>query len=291
MVERVLAATGDAHAAPRWKTVLARLAVNRSVRCGGFVLVLLMACALFAPWIAPHDAFAIDPVARLHPPSASHWFGTDEVGRDLFSRVVYGTRYFLLICVVTTLISASIGTLLGLLAGAGSKFADSVIMRFIDVLLAFPYILLVLVVVAILGPSLWTGMFAVGIAGIPGYARVIRSAVISVMAEDYVESARVLGASYRQILSGTVLPNVLSPLIVYLSFAMPLNVLLASALSFAGLGAQPPAPEWGAMLVNSRTYLFSAWWAATSPGLSLFIAIFGLNVLGNGLRDVLDPQE
>ena len=144
---------------------------------------------------------------------------------------------------------------------------------------------------AILAPSLCTGMVALGIAGIPGYARVVRRTVLSIKREDYVTSARALGANDGQLLLGTVLPNVLSPLIVYLAFATPLSALIASALSFAGLGAQPPAPEWGAMLVNSRTYLFSAWWAVAAPGMALFISIFGMNVLGNGLRDVLDPRS
>jgi ABC-type dipeptide/oligopeptide/nickel transport system permease subunit len=290
-VTDVMAEAPSFQAPPRWSRVLARFLASRSGVLGGATLLLLLVCAALAPAIAPYDPFAIDPIARLRPPSALHWFGTDEVGRDLFSRILYGTRYFLLICAVAATISASVGALLGLVAGAGSRLADGVIMRLIDVLLAFPYILMVLVVVAILGPSLWTGMVAVGVAGIPGYARLVRSAVLTVKREDYVESARVLGASEAQIMFGTVLPNVLSPLIVYLSYATPLAALLASALSFAGLGAQPPAPEWGAMLVNSRTYLFSAWWAVTAPGLALFISIFGLNVLGNGLRDVLDPQD
>lgn len=283
--------SSDVGAEPRWGRLLGRLMGNRSLVLGGAILLLLLVCAAAAPLLAGSDPLAIAPVARLKPPSAQHWFGTDEVGRDLFSRIVYGTRYFLLICAVAASISASVGTLLGLLAGAGSGLVDGIIMRLIDVLLAFPYILMVLVVVAILGPSLWTGMVAVGIAGIPGYARLVRSAVLGVKREDYVDGARVLGASETEVLFGTVLPNVLSPLIVYLSYATPLAALLASALSFAGLGAQPPIPEWGAMLVNARTYLFSAWWAVTAPGAALFVAIFGLNVLGNGLRDVLDPQD
>lgn len=277
--------------ASRWSRLVSRFLENRSAAAGGAILALLIVCAAGATLIAPHDPLAINPVMRLRPPGLQHWFGTDEVGRDLFSRIVYGSRYFLLICLVAASISATTGTLLGLIAGAGSALADGIVMRLMDVMLAFPYILLVLVVVAILGPSLWTGMIAVGVAGIPGYARVVRSAVLSVRHEDYVESARVLGASGAQIMFGTVLPNVLSPLIIYLSFATPLAALLASALSFAGLGAQPPAPEWGAMLVNSRTYLFSAWWAVAAPGTALFVSIFGLNLLGNGLRDILDPRS
>ncbi|KGE01561.1 diguanylate cyclase [Rhizobium sp. YS-1r] len=276
---------------PRWRVMAGKLLRNRAAVVGGSVVLALLLLAAFAAWIAPYDPFKINPVQRLKPPSFQHWFGTDEVGRDLLSRIIFGTRYFLLICLITASISATIGTLLGLIAGAGSALTDSIIMRIIDILLAFPYILLVLVVVAILGPSLWTGMAAVGIAGIPGYARLVRSSVLTVKREDYVTSARALGASDAEILFGTVLPNVMSPLIVYLAFATPLSALIASALSFAGLGTQPPAPEWGAMLVNSRTYLFSAWWAVAAPGMALFISIFGMNILGNGLRDVLDPRS
>lgn len=276
---------------PRWRVMAGKLLRNRAAVVGGSVVLALLLLAAFAPWIAPYDPFKINPIQRLKPPSFQHWFGTDEVGRDLLSRIIFGTRYFLLICLITASISATIGTLLGLIAGAGSALTDSIIMRIIDILLAFPYILLVLVVVAILGPSLWTGMAAVGIAGIPGYARLVRSSVLTVKREDYVTSARALGASDAEILFGTVLPNVMSPLIVYLAFATPLSALIASALSFAGLGTQPPAPEWGAMLVNSRTYLFSAWWAVAAPGMALFISIFGMNILGNGLRDVLDPRS
>lgn len=276
---------------PRWRVMGGKLLRNRAAVVGGSVVLALLLLAAFAPWIAPYDPFKINPVQRLKPPSFQHWFGTDEVGRDLLSRIIFGTRYFLLICLITASISATIGTLLGLIAGAGSALTDSIIMRIIDILLAFPYILLVLVVVAILGPSLWTGMAAVGIAGIPGYARLVRSTVLTVKREDYVTSARALGAGEAEILFGTILPNVMSPLIVYLAFATPLSALIASALSFAGLGTQPPAPEWGAMLVNSRTYLFSAWWAVAAPGMALFISIFGMNILGNGLRDVLDPRS
>ncbi|WP_454854519.1 ABC transporter permease [Rhizobium binxianense] len=276
---------------PRWRVMIGRLFRNRAAVVGGSVVLALLLFAAFAPWIAPYDPFKINPVQRLKPPSFQHWLGTDEVGRDLLSRIIFGTRYFLLICAITASISATVGTLLGLIAGAGSALTDGIIMRIIDILLAFPYILLVLVVVAILGPSLWTGMAAVGIAGIPGYARLVRSTVLTVKREDYVTSARALGAGEAEILFGTVLPNIMSPLIVYLAFATPLSALIASALSFAGLGTQPPAPEWGAMLVNSRTYLFSAWWAVAAPGMALFISIFGMNILGNGLRDILDPRS
>jgi peptide/nickel transport system permease protein len=273
----------------RW--AFQRLLRNPSAQIGGGVLLLILFCAVCAPWIAPHDPLQVNTLGRLQPPSASHWLGTDEVGRDLASRLIFGTRYFLLICLIASSISAGCGILLGLVAGAGSALADSVIMRFTDMLMAFPYILLVLAIVAILGPSLWTAMAAVGIAGIPGYARLIRSVALTVKREEYVEATRALGASETQIILGTVLPNTISPLVVYLSYATPIAALSAAALSFLGLGAQPPAPEWGAMLVNSRSFLFTAWWAVAAPGLAIFVAIFSMNLLGNGLRDVLDPRD
>jgi peptide/nickel transport system permease protein len=274
-----------------WRWALRRLLRNPSARIGGGVLLLILFCAAFAPWIAPHDPLAVNTLGRLKPPSSVNWLGTDEVGRDLASRLIFGTRYFLLICLIAASISAGFGILLGLVAGAGSALADTLIMRFTDMLLAFPYILLVLAIVAILGPSLWTAMAAVGVAGIPGYARLIRSVALTVKREEYVEAARALGASEAQIMIGTVLPNTISPLIVYLSYATPIAALSAAALSFLGLGAQPPVPEWGAMLVNSRSFLFTAWWAVAAPGLAIFVAIFAMNLLGNGLRDVLDPRD
>lgn len=274
-----------------WRWMLRRLLRNRSARIGGGVFLAILFCAAAAPLISPYDPLAVDTIGRLRPPSATHWLGTDEVGRDLLSRLIHGTRYFLLICLIATSIACSAGVVLGLLAGAGSVLADTVIMRFVDVLLAFPYILLVLAIVAILGPSLWTAMIAVGIAGIPGYARLVRSVALTVKREEYVEAARALGAGEMQIIFGTVLPNVLLPLIVYGSYATPIAALSAAALSFLGLGAQPPAPEWGAMLVNSRSFLFTAWWAVAAPGMAIFVAIFSMNLFGNGLRDVLDPRD
>jgi len=271
--------------------VLDRLWHHRSAQIGGAILLFILFCAAFADWISPHDPMAIDTLRRLQPPSAVNWLGTDEIGRDLASRLIHGTRYFLLICLITTVIAGVAGTVLGLIAGAGPLVADTVIMRFVDVLLAFPTILLVLAVIAILGPSLWTAMVAVGIGNIPGYARLIRSAALTVRREEYVEAARALGASELRIIFGTVLPNIFSPLIVLVSYAMPLAALAAAALSFLGLGAQPPIPEWGAMLVNARSFLFTAWWAVAAPGMAIFAAILGLNLLGNGLRDVLDPRD
>lgn len=272
-------------------SVFRKLLRNRSGQWGGLVLIALVALAVAGSTILPYDPFRIDTPNRLQPPSIEHWFGTDELGRDLLSRVLYGSRYMLLIGLVSTSIAASGGIILGLLSGTGGKWADMLIMRVVDVMLSFPYILLLLAVVAILGPSLWTAMIAVGIAGIPGYARLVRGEVLSVKEEEYVEAMRALGAGPLWITFRTVLPNITSPIIIYGSFTLPLAVLAAAALSFLGLGAQPPLPEWGAMLVGARTFLRTAWWVVAAPGMAIFISILGLNLFGNALRDVLDPKE
>lgn len=283
-----------AEAPPRatgWRWLLRQLARKRQAQIGGSVIALIIVCAFLAPMLVPHDPLQVDAIHRLQPPSDAHWLGTDELGRDLFSRILYGTRYFALICLVSVSIAAGFGVLLGLLAGAGSALGDMTIMRVMDVILAFPFILLILAVVAILGPSLWTAMIAVGIAGIPNYARLVRSEVLAVKHEEYVEAMRCLGAGPLRIMFGTVLPNVVSQVVVYTSYAMPVAVLSASALSFLGLGAQPPLPEWGAMVVGGRAFLRTSWWVVASPGIAIFIAIFSCNLLGNALRDVLDPRS
>ncbi len=274
-----------------WRWLLRQLARKRSARIGGSIVLIVVACALAAPLLTPFDPLKVDAVHRLAVPSASHWLGTDELGRDLFSRVLYGTRYFVLICLISVSISASTGVLFGLIAGAGPPWADMLIMRLVDIMLAFPFILLILAIVAILGPSLWTAMIAVGVAGISSYARLVRGEALVVKQEEYVEAMRALGAGPVRIMFGTVLPNVTSPIIVYTSYAMPIAVLSASALSFLGLGAQPPLPEWGAMVVGGRAFLRTAWWVVAAPGVAIFVSIFALNLLGNALRDVLDPRS
>jgi peptide/nickel transport system permease protein len=274
-----------------WRRLGRLLLRQPQAQLGGLVMLAILVCAVIAPAIVPYDPVQVNAVIRLQPPSAAHWLGTDELGRDLFSRVLFGTRYFTLICLVSVSIAGGFGVLLGLLAGAGSYWGDMAIMRVMDIVLAFPFILLILAVVAILGPSLWTAMIAVGIAGVPNYARLVRSEVLAVKHEEYVEAMRSLGAGPSRILFGTVLPNVVSQVVVYTSYAMPVAVLSASALSFLGLGAQPPLPEWGAMVVGGRAFLRTAWWVVVTPGVAIFIAIFSCNLLGNALRDVLDPRN
>lgn len=271
--------------------LMRELAVKRSAQIGGSILILLVFCALFGNWIMPYDPFLVDALNRLKSPSLQHPFGTDELGRDILSRIIYGSRYFVTISITAATIAITGGVTLGLLAGAGPYWLDSLLMRIVDIMLAYPYILLVLAVVAILGPSLTTAMVAVGIAAIPGYARLVRGEVLSVRQTEYVEAMRALGASQTRITFRTILPNVMSSIIIYASYATPLAVLSAAALSFLGLGAQPPIPEWGAMLVNARTFMRTAWWTVTMPGLAIFISILAMNLLGNALRDVLDPRS
>lgn len=274
-----------------WRWLWRQLCRQRQAQIGGAVVLLVLLAAVLASVVTPYSPLEVAAAIRLQPPNGAHWFGTDELGRDVFSRVLFGAQYFVLICAVSVSIAAGAGVLLGLLAGAGSGWGDMAIMRGMDVVLAFPFILLILAVVAILGPSLWTAMIAVGIAGVPNYARLVRGEVLAVKHEEYVEAIRALGAGRLRIMFGTVLPNVVSPIVVYTSYAMPVAVLSASALSFLGLGAQPPAPEWGAMVVGGRAFLRTAWWVVVCPGLAIFLAIFSCNLLGNALRDVLDPRS
>jgi len=273
-----------------FRAMLRRLWRHRSGKIGGGLVLLIIFCAIFAPWIAPYDPLKLAMLDRLQPPSLAHPFGTDELGRDLLSRVIYGTRYMILVSVVSTGIAATGGILLGLLAAAGGRWTDLLVMRLVDIMLAFPYILLLLAVIAILGPSLITALVAVGIAAMPGFARLVRGETLSVRESEYVEAMRVLGAGTLRITFRTILPNIASPLIIYASYTMPLAVLSAAALSFLGLGAQPPLPEWGAMLVQSRSFLRTSTWVVAAPGFAIFFAIIGLNLLGNALRDVLDPK-
>lgn len=270
--------------------ILRRVWHHRSGRIGLSILGSIVVLAVIGDWIRPYDPLEVNIPARLQAPSWSHWFGTDELGRDLLSRVIAGTRLFLLICCVATTIATCGGLVLGLLAVSGGRVVDMLIMRLVDLMLSFPYVLLVLAIVSVLGPSLVTAMVAVGIAAIPGYARLVRGEALSVREREYVLAMQVLGAGRARITFGTILPNVMSPLVVYATYALPLAVLSAAALSFLGLGARPPLPEWGAMLVQSRSFLRSAWWVVAAPGLSIFIAILGMNLLGNAVRDVLDAH-
>lgn len=263
---------------------------RRSAQIGGAIVLLLVLMALFAPVIAPYDPYAINVKDRLQPPNLTYLFGTDDLGRDLFSRIIYGARTTIQTGVVVVFIAASLGSLIGLISGYYGGVVDLVIMRVIDIMLAFPYILLALAIVATLGPSLQNALIAIGLAYVPSWARFVRGNVLTVGKQEYVTAALATGTRARRIIRRHVLPNVLSSIIVLASLDFPAAVLSTAALSYVGLGAQPPTAEWGALLTGARSYMRTAPWLVNFPGLAIFITMLGFNLLGNALRDTLDPK-
>ena len=274
----------------RWRRMWHSLAQNKGALIGLAILCLLVLVALLAPVISRYNPTKIDPPAQLQPPSTAHWMGTDEFGRDLYARIVYGARISLPVGFIAVAISAIGGTVLGLIAGYYGKVVDGVVMRVVDIMLAFPSILLALVVVAILGTNLQNVMIAVGISGIPSYSRLIRGSVLSARENVYVDAARVVGVPDRLILSRHILPNVIAPTVVYSTLSIGYAILAAAGLSFLGLGAQPPTPEWGSMLATGRQFLQSDPWVTSMPGLAIMITVLSVNLFGDGLRDILDPR-
>lgn len=266
-----------------------RLTSNRLALLGLAVVAVMLLLGALAPLIAPYDPLKITPDA-LAPPSAHHWFGTDDLGRDILSRVLYGARISPLVGLAAVAISGVIGVAAGLIAGYVGGLADNALMRLVDVLLAFPGIVLAIGIVAILGPGLNNAMLAVGIAGIPTFARVVRGSVLVEKEKEYVEAARLIGVPVSRLLLVHIFPNVLAPVIVLATLSVAAAILAAAALSFVGLGAQLPTPEWGAMLSQGRTYLSHQWWVAAFPGLAIALTVLGVNLLGDGLRDIFDPR-
>jgi peptide/nickel transport system permease protein len=256
---------------------------------GAVVLVLFILVAIFAPWLAPMDPLEISSDRRAAP-SMDHWLGTDEVGRDVLSRLIYGSRVSLRVGLVAIGIALTFGSALGILAGFAGGKIDSVIMRLTDIMLAFPGILLAIAIVAILGPSLFNVMIAVGIESIPAYVRTARGSTLSIKEMEYVTGARTLGCSTFRIATRYILPNVAAPLIVLATIGIAGSILSAAGLSYLGLGAQPPTAEWGAMLSSARNFVRDAWWMATFPGAAIMLVVLALNLFGDGLRDVLDPR-
>lgn len=257
----------------------------------GFILVLfIIVTAIFAPYIAPYDPIEQDLKKRLEPLSWEHPFGMDNLGRDIFSRVIYGTRVTLMIAMIVTAIGGSIGTLLGVVAGFLGGRVDEVLMRITDMFLAFPRLILALAFAAALGPSLNNMIIAIAIVDWPIYARLARGQALSIKREDYIEAARAIGASKWRMMFLHILPVCISPIIVQLTLHMGTVILTAAGLGFIGLGAQPPTPEWGVMVSDGRPYIMNQWWASTFPGLAIMIAVLGFNLLGDGIRDILDPR-
>jgi peptide/nickel transport system permease protein len=289
MAEAV-APIGARPAAPRWARALPRIRRHRGAVAGAAIVAALALIALGRGILAPQSPTRIDITAALRAPDRAHWMGTDQYGRDVYSRVVHGASISLVVGVISVGIAALAGTPVGLAAGFYGGRVDALLMRVIDVMLAFPGILLALGIVSALGPSLPNLMIAVGISNIPYYARLVRGSVLVARAQLYVEAARVIGVPTRTILVRHVLPNVVAPVIVAATLGMGNAILAAAGLSFIGLGSQPPTPEWGRMLSEGRDYLRDAWWISTFPGMGIMAAVLGVNLLGDGLRDALDPR-
>jgi len=257
---------------------------------GGCILLVLVFASVFANLIAPYEPSFQIRGATLQAPSFQHFFGTDQHGRDIFSRTLYGGRISLRIGLISVALAASFGTLLGALAGYYGNWVDAVIMRFIDMLLALPGILLALVIVAVLGPSVTNVMVAVGVSAVPAFSRVVRGSMLAAREEVYVDAARVIGCNDRSILGRHILPNIVSPIIVLATLNIATAIIIGASLSFLGVGVQPPTAEWGSMLSQGRDYLRGQWWIATFPGLAIFITVLSINLLGDGLREALDPR-
>ncbi len=257
---------------------------------GLLVLMLFVLIGIFASLIAPYDPLRIIPRAAKQAPSALYLFGTDNLGRDVLSRVIHGTRISIVVGLIAVAIAMIGGTFLGTISGYYGGWIDSFIMRFMDIMLAFPGILLAIAIVAVLGPSLTNTMIAVGLSTVPVYARTARGNILSVKTNDYVEAARCIGVPDWRLMLRHVLPNITAPLIVLSTVNVGTAILSAAGLSYLGLGAQPPTPEWGAMLAESRVYLRDAWWMATFPGIAIMLVVLAVNLLGDGLRDELDPR-
>jgi len=260
------------------------------------VLLLIIATAVFAPLIAPHDPLAVDIRHRLSPPAwmehgtAEHLLGTDQVGRDLLARMIYGGRVSLAVAVASVIISATIGVLLGLGAGYFGGNTDWTIMTVINVMLTFPFVLLALAVIAVLGPSLMNMIFVLGVAGWPIYARVVRAETLAIREREFVLAGRALGMSHGRLVFRQILPNLVSTIVVIATLQVAQVIILESFLSFLGLGVQPPTPAWGNMLGEGRVYMLNSWWIATFPGLAIFVTTLAINLMGNALRDWLDPH-
>ncbi|MDC7797962.1 ABC transporter permease [Bacillus altitudinis] len=257
---------------------------------GTVIVFLFLILAIFAPLIAPYGINEQSLGERFSAPSATHWFGTDDFGRDIFSRVVHGARISLWVGFFSVLGSVILGTLLGLMAGYGGRLLDAVISRLFDILLAFPSILLAIAIVSILGPSLQNALIAIAIINVPTFGRLVRSKVLSIKQEEYVLAAKAVGMSHRRIVLRHILPNSMVPVIVQATLAIGTAIIEAAALGFLGLGAQAPSPEWGKMLADARPYLVQAPWTLFFPGIAIMLTVLGFNLMGDGLRDTLDPK-
>ena len=270
-----------------WRLLLS----NPITVASAIVLALVVLVALTAPWIAPFGVNDINVPDALHPPSGSHWFGTDELGRDVLSRVLVAIQASMRVAVVSVAFAVAVGVTIGVVAGYRGGWVDTTIMRVVDVMFAFPVLLLALAVVAILGPGVTTTILAIGIVYTPIFARVARASTLSVRVEPYVAVSRTMGTGHLYILGRHIMPNIAGPLIVQTSLSLAFAILSEAALSFLGLGIQPPEPSLGRMIFDSQGFVTLAWWMAVFPGAAIFITVLAFNLVGDGLRDVLDPKQ
>ena len=264
---------------------------NRAALAGALVVALFVAVAALAPWIAPYDPLKTDFLLIRKAPSAAHWLGTDDLGRDILSRMVFGARASLLAGAISVAIAVGIGVPIGLVSGFFGGWTDAVLSRVVEALLSCPFLVLAIALGAFLGPSLGNAMIAIGLSAMPIFARLTRGQVLAVKAEDYIEGARAIGLPDRWIIWRYVLPNALAPIVVQAALAIAGAIIAEASLSFLGLGQQPPAPSWGSMLNTAKSFLEQAPWMSISPGAAIFAAVLGFNLLGDGLRDALDPKE
>ncbi len=273
------------------ESVVKRFSRNGLAVAGMIILLIFLLTAVFADQIAPHSYEEQNLKNLYAPPSPAHLFGTDNFGRDIFSRVVYGARISLVIGLISVGIGCSIGALAGILAAWWGGIADHIVMRVIDIMQSVPGLLLAIALSAALGPGLVNAMIAVGISSVPMYARIVRASVLDVKGLDFIDAALVSGAGSGRIIRRHILPNILAPIVIQVSAGMAGAILTAASLSFIGLGVQPPAAEWGSMIAAGRAYIRNAWWIVTFPGIAIMATVCALNLLGDGLRDALDPKE
>ncbi|MFD4493092.1 nickel transporter permease [Lysinibacillus fusiformis] len=257
---------------------------------GAGIVIFFVLLAIIGPFIAPQGINEQDLTKRLLAPSADHWFGTDDFGRDIFSRIIHGARISLWVGFFSVILSVIIGSLLGIIAGYYGKWIDTIISRIFDIMLAFPSMLLAIAVVSVLGPSLQNALIAIAIINVPNFGRLIRSKVLSVKEEEYIVAAKAIGMRDSRILFSHILPNSITPIIVQGTLAIATAIIEAAALGFLGLGAQAPAPEWGKMLADARKFLLNAPWTMIFPGITIMLTVLGFNLMGDGLRDALDPK-
>lgn len=270
---------------------LQRFLRNRLAVFGFFVILIFVLLAVLAPWITPYAPAEVNFAQIRSSPSRQHWLGTDELGRDTFTRVLYGARVSLSVSIASVFVAMMIGATLGMVAGFMGGWTDELIMRIIDAMLALPFLVLAIALAAILGPTLQNTIIAISIISVPPFARITRGQVLSEKAKDYVQASLALGARSARTLFAHILPNILSVIVVQASLSLAIAVLAESALSFLGLGVQPPTPSWGSMLNTSRGYLGTQPWMAFAPGTAIFLVILALNLIGDGIRDIFDPKS